>query len=197
MINHKNLFKKILKVNNFTRMLIETRETQSPVGIRNIIFQKVLRINGEANWPVHFSSMITHAENIELGVDTAPGIMPGCYIQGGGGISVGSYTQIAANVGIISRNHEITDLRVHVKMEKPSVSIGDYCWIGMNSVILPGVKLGDFTIVGAGSVVTKSYLDGYCVLAGNPARVIKKIDPMTVVRYENMHKYIGFRKVKN
>jgi acetyltransferase-like isoleucine patch superfamily enzyme len=38
--------------------------------------------------------------------------------------------------------------------------------------ILPGVTLGDYTIVGAGSIVTKSFKDGYCVVAGNPARVI-------------------------
>ena len=39
----------------------------------------------------------------------------------------------------------------------------------MNSVILPGVVLGDRTIVGAGSVVTKSFSQGNCVVAGNPA----------------------------
>lgn len=53
--------------------------------------------------------------------------------------------------------------------------IGDKCWIGMNSVILPGVVLGDNTIVGAGSVVTKSFENGHCVVAGNPAKLIKRL----------------------
>lgn len=45
----------------------------------------------------------------------------------------------------------------------------------MNAVILPGVKLGDHTVVGAGSVVTKSFEEGYCVVAGNPGRQIRRL----------------------
>ena len=57
--------------------------------------------------------------------------------------------------------------------EAKEVVIGENCWLGMNSVILPGVSLGDNTIVGAGSVVTKSFMDGNCVIGGNPARIIR------------------------
>ena len=45
----------------------------------------------------------------------------------------------------------------------------------MNPVLLPGVILGDNTIVGAGSIETKSFPDGHCVIAGNPAKFIKHI----------------------
>ena len=45
----------------------------------------------------------------------------------------------------------------------------------MNSMILPGVELGPRTVVGAGSVVTKSFPEGDCVIAGNPAKIIKKL----------------------
>ncbi len=58
------------------------------------------------------------------------------------------------------------------KHQVGEVRIGKYSWIG----ILPNVVLGDFTVVGAGSVVTKSFQDGYCVIAGNPARIIKKLN---------------------
>ena len=60
-------------------------------------------------------------------------------------------------------------------MPGKDIIIGKKCWIGMNSVILPGVVLGDHTIVGAGAVVTKSFVDGNCVIGGNPARIIRKL----------------------
>jgi acetyltransferase-like isoleucine patch superfamily enzyme len=62
----------------------------------------------------------------------------------------------------------------------------------MNAVILPGVVLGDHTIVGAGAVVTKSFPEGYCIIAGVPAKVIKTIDKDRVVNYRNKYEYYGY-----
>ena len=56
-----------------------------------------------------------------------------------------------------------------------SLQIGEHCWIGKGASILKNVTLPNNTIVGMGAVVTKKVLDApYCVLAGNPARVIKE-----------------------
>ena len=48
-------------------------------------------------------------------------------------------------------------------------------YIGANAIILPGVEIGNFSVVGAGSVVTRN-VPCYCVVAGNPAKIIKKIE---------------------
>ena len=53
--------------------------------------------------------------------------------------------------------------------------IGNDCLIGMNSVILPGTHLGNHCIVGANSTVRGEFPD-YCVIAGSPARIIKRYD---------------------
>jgi maltose O-acetyltransferase len=60
--------------------------------------------------------------------------------------------------------------------DKGPVILGDNVFIGFAAKILPNVKLGEWTIVGAGSVVTKSYPDGFVMIAGNPAKVIKRYD---------------------
>jgi acetyltransferase-like isoleucine patch superfamily enzyme len=175
----------------FTRVIYETRFTQTPVPIlQYLLFRAGLRRN--IYWPTHHSSLVVGARNIHIGIETSPGIMPGCYIQGTNGIIIGDYTQMAANVSLISANHSLTDNRAH--LAALPIKIGNYCWIGTHSVILPGVELGEYTIIGAGSVVTKSFPDGYQVLMGNPARVSRRLNPSECDHYHSEFKYNGFIK---
>lgn len=55
------------------------------------------------------------------------------------------------------------------------IRIGDNCFIGWGSIILPNVKIGNNCIVGAGTVLAKSIPEN-SVVVGNPARIIKKTD---------------------
>lgn len=120
----------------------------------------------------------------------------GCYIQGGGKIFIGDYVEITQNCIIISRNHLLTNQAEHVDKE---TIIGDHCWIASNSLIMAGVVLGPRTVVAAGSVVTKSFPDGYVLIGGNPAKVIKEIPREDFVprhyKYE-MYGYIPACKFK-
>lgn len=67
----------------------------------------------------------------------------------------------------------ITHKNWDVVNSKP-ITICDDAWIGMNCIILKGVTIGEGAIVGAGSVVTKD-VPAWTVVAGNPAKVVKKI----------------------
>lgn len=167
----------------------ETADTQTPISFNMWYNQKIKGHCRDAYWPVHKNSVVTDPQNVYCGIETSPGYSPGNYIQAKGKIYIGDYTQIAANVGIISSNHVLEDNRKHNFQE---VHIGKYCWIGMGAIILPGVVLGNYTIVGAGSVVTKSFPDGYCVLAGNPANRIKELDKEKCIFHKSSHEYNGY-----
>jgi len=174
------------------RFIRETAATQVPITFSMWLAQKVRGINRECYWPVHFTSLVYSPKNVYVGVETSPGYMPGCYIQAEEKIYVGDYSQIGPSVGIISANHDVYDCRVH-ELGEP-IRIGRYCWIGMHAVVLPGVELGDFTVVGAGSVVTKSFPEGYCVIAGNPARIIRRLEKAKCVEYKSQFEYNGYIK---
>jgi acetyltransferase-like isoleucine patch superfamily enzyme len=80
------------------------------------------------------------------------------------GIHVGPQSYLAFNSRILT--HDMTrGLYLHTR-------VGANCFIGGNSLILPGVEIGDNCVVGAGSVVTKS-VPPRSLVAGNPARVLK------------------------
>ena len=141
-----------------------------------IFWQKIIGINRHVPWPTSFRTTVGEQSNIHFHPDDLNNFMTsGSYFQGlGAEIYIGRGTYIAPNVGIITQSH---DLRDPSKREKAfPVNIGEKCWIGMNVIILPGVTLGSHTVVGAGAIVTKSFTDGNCIIAGNPAKKIKMID---------------------
>lgn len=102
----------------------------------------------------------------------------GCHIDGRNGIIFGRNVWIGPRVSVISMNHDPNDY--HSYIDNGPIVIGDNCWLGANSVILPDVKLGEHTVVAAGAVVTKSFKEGNQVLAGVPACVVKKLDEYKV-----------------
>lgn len=56
---------------------------------------------------------------------------------------------------------------------KTTTKIGRCCFIGVNAIIMPGVTIGDEVVVGSGAVVTKD-VPSNCIVAGNPAKVIRQ-----------------------
>ena len=171
--------------------VLRTTGTAAPISWRGLFVQKVLGFNREASWPMHPTSHVSNPRRVHLGIGAAPGLSRGCYIQSRNGIEIGDYTLVAPNVGLLSASHDPYSIGEH-KRGGP-IRIGRYCWIGMNAVILPEVTLGDHTVVGAGAVVTHSFPEGYCVVGGVPARLIRKLDPGRITEQRNRFEYIGFR----
>lgn len=162
-------------ISKLIRKTFRLREEMS-IGfyVTDFLFRKVFRQNSGVKWAIHHTSTIHCPERITLGNGTFPGDSPGVYIDANNGVHVGDFTNLGPNVGLISSNHDFVNNDEYVKAAP--IEIGRFCWMGKGATILPSVVLGDFTIVGAGAVVTKSFPEGYCVIAGNPARKIKELN---------------------
>ena len=107
-------------------------------------------------------------------------------------IEIGDYALISWNVVLMDtyrmptdageRRRELEQVTLRsprlLRAEVPArpVRIGDNVWIGFDSCVLPGVSIGEGSVVGARSVVTQD-VPPYTVVAGNPARVIRRLDP--------------------
>lgn len=100
-------------------------------------------------------------------------IQQSCTIYGRGGVEIGNDVFIGPKVNLISLNHVVNPEKRSSTYGRKIV-IEDKVWIGINSTILPGVRIGFGAIVGAGSVVTQD-VEPLTIVAGNPARVIKRI----------------------
>ncbi len=89
-----------------------------------------------------------------------------------GGITIEDEAQLAANIQLITNNHDFYDRAV---LPCKPILICKGAWVGAGVTILPGIRIGKHAVVGASSVVTKDVPD-YAVAVGNPARVIKMLD---------------------
>ncbi|MCD6298161.1 MAG: acyltransferase [Deltaproteobacteria bacterium] len=94
-----------------------------------------------------------------------------------GKAKIGQHCTIGSHVNILSgkRQHIFTEIDKPIQEQGgvfESVSIGDNCWIGNGAIVM--ANTGKQCIIGAGSVVTKDTGD-YEVLAGNPAKVVRKL----------------------
>ena len=112
-----------------------------------IISQKIFGYNRSVPWPCSPLIQIIEPCNIKFHPDDLNNFMTaGCYYQAIGRIVIGKGCFIAPNVGLITQNHDLND--PFKRGEIKEIILGEKCWIGMNSLILPGVKLGPHTVVG-------------------------------------------------
>jgi len=128
-------------------------------------------------------SVFGSPENILLiGADTYIGmnsIINGFSAQ----VTIGRNVSIAQNVNIMADSgpNASPELQKLFPIIKDRVTIGDHCWLGANSIIMPGVVLGKFCIVAANSFVNKSFPE-YSVIGGSPARLIRTLSEDEIAR---------------
>lgn len=93
----------------------------------------------------------------------------------GSRIRVGKDCMLAHSTQIRSTDsHSIVDMQGKRLNPAKDVIIGDHCWIGLQCILLKGTELAHNCMVAAGSVCSKKYIEPHCIVAGNPARIVKQ-----------------------
>jgi acetyltransferase-like isoleucine patch superfamily enzyme len=129
----------------------------------------IIDISDDINFPSLCGKLIL-GNNVYIGEQ--------CNIRASGSeIKIGSQTMIANNVIIVSANHK-TALGMPMCLQaydenKSGVKIGEDCWIGAHSTILPGATIGDGVVIAAGAVV-RGTIPSFTIWGGVPAKFIKK-----------------------
>ncbi|MFF8503084.1 DapH/DapD/GlmU-related protein [Streptomyces anulatus] len=115
----------------------------------------------------------------EHGLNTTFGenvfVNQGCTFMDKGGIRIGNGVMIAPKVSLITGGHPLPLAERRAYLSFAPIVIEDDVWIGAAAVITQGVTVGAGAVVAAGAVVTRDVPAG-TVVAGVPARVIKKVD---------------------
>lgn len=128
----------------FTSLMIERNENGVAIG-NNTTF------HGRANAPV------------SLHLDEATSI------------TIGNDCMISNDVHIMSTdNHSIVDLSGKRINKAEDIIIGDHCWICMRAICMKGTSICSDSVVGAASVVNRKFSQVNCLIAGNPARIVKQ-----------------------
>ena len=124
------------------------------------------------------SRMEVHGKNSNIVIKDNVSIAQGLHIISGGKLVIESGVLIAPNVFINNMDNDYKEINIPVFDQKQIVKttlIGENSFIGIGSCIHAGTILGKQCIVGAGSIV-KGVFPDYCVIVGNPARIIKRFD---------------------
>lgn len=152
------------------QLVFELNHTMPYTDRYNEIVQDLFKGNIGNNVMVNAPLTCVCADMVKIGDNVV--IMNNCLMMARGGITIDDGAMIAANVQLISNNHDLHDRAI---LTCKPVHIGRNAWIGAGATILPGVTVGDNAVVGAGAVVTKD-VAANTIVAGNPARFIKSVE---------------------
>ncbi|WP_288060120.1 acyltransferase [Thomasclavelia cocleata] len=96
-------------------------------------------------------------------------------VEGNGKIRIANNCDFAPSVMIITGSHEISDRkRAAGRGIDYSIDFEDGCWIGARSTLFGNITIGKLSVIGAMSLVNRT-VEEYCVVAGNPFKLIRKI----------------------
>lgn len=149
------------------------------------IFKAILRrVKGQSAEDIKKEWLTQHGLRIGKKVDCFS--WEGMDFQYPGLITIGDEVTIASGCRLLAHDASVGYLTKSTRVGV--IEIGDHCFIGAETVILPNVKIGEWCIIGAGSVVTKN-IPSHSIAAGNPAKVICTIEEFQMKHEQNLRSH--------
>lgn len=144
-------------------------------GLNNAIINDGVKIAKNCSLFGGPGNLLEIGENTYIGMNT---IMNGYADK----ITIGTNVSFGANVYLMvdSGPNASNKLQRLYPVEHGPITIGNHCWIGSESLILPNVTLGDFCIVAANSFVKKSF-PPYSIIGGTPAKLIRQMTQEEII----------------
>ena len=147
----------LVKLFNYKKILFNN--------VNSFFMGKCLRNKG--NLKVYGRVVIENPKNLYLGRNVT--INEGVYINCRANVYIGDNVRISAGCKILTTG--LDGNRLHTCSD---ITIAKDCWLGANSIILPGVIIADNSVVAAGAIVTKSFHDINSKIVGIPAKKSNK-----------------------
>jgi acetyltransferase-like isoleucine patch superfamily enzyme len=149
----------------------------------HFFYKKILRVLAKFTFPNSARILFLKLAKVKIGNDVyiADGISLACEFGYEYNLIVHDRVSIGPNVILILTSNPNESKLKNLKNKYQSVDvrgmiiINHDAWIGAGTIILPNIRIGECAIVGAGSVVTKD-VPPYSVVAGNPAKIIRKLE---------------------
>ena len=141
----------------------------TPTNVLRIAWLKLFGADLRWNHIIYPSARIFAPWN--LSITTGSVIGPGVEIYNKAPVSIGTGVVVSQGSYLCTASHDVSSPTMAL-VTRP-INIEDNVWIGARAIVLLGVTLHKASVVGAGSVVAKD-VDEWNVVAGNPAKVVKK-----------------------
>lgn len=143
-----------------------------PPFARWLVLKLWLKRLGKASL-IDYKTYLRYPGKISIGNHVA--INRGCelyasFMVSNGYIILGDHVTLSPSVKLYTIQHDYSSLNMP-DIAGPIV-VGDFAWIGGDTIVLPGVTIGEGAVIGAGSLVTRD-IPPYSVAVGRPAKVIK------------------------
>ena len=154
----------------FSNILLgQNVEIDSTTSFNNVLIKDNVRIAKRCSIFGGANNLLEIGENTYIGMNT---IINGFVEK----VIIGSHVSIAQSVSIICDSGPNASLKLQrlFPLQQGEIKIGNHCWIGAFSMIMPGVELGEFCVVAANSFVKKSF-PAYSIIGGTPAILIRKM----------------------